>query len=94
MREGRVLPKSVDYTKILPLAVESRSRRRSFFPTNGQSFVDNANNIIRIDVSASAFLDTRHSYLRFRLTNNSGQACGFDFGGGHGIIRRLRIEQA
>ena len=94
MSEGRVLPKSVDYTKILPLAVESRSRRRSFFPTNGQSFVDNANNIIRIDVSASAFLDTRHSYLRFRLTNNSGQACGFDFGGGHGIIRRLRIEQA
>ena len=94
MSEGRVLPKSVDYTKILPLAVESRSRRRSFFPTNGQSFVDNANNIIRIDVSASAFLDTKHSYLRFRLTNNSGQAVGFDFGGGHGIIRRLRIEQA
>lgn len=94
MSEGRVLPKSVDYTKILPMAVESRSRRRSFFPTNGQSFVDNANNIIRIDVSASAFLDTKHSYLRFRLTNNSGQACGFDFGGGHGIIRRLRIEQA
>tara|TARA_Y100001937_G_scaffold127752_1_gene201001 strand:+ start:2140 stop:3576 length:1437 start_codon:yes stop_codon:yes gene_type:complete len=94
MSEGRVLPKSVDYTKILPLAVESRSRRRSFFPTNGQSFVDNANNIIRIDVSASAFLDTKHSYLRFRLTNNSGQGVGFDFGGGHGIIRRLRIEQA
>jgi len=94
MSEGRVLPKSVDYTKILPLAVESRSRRRSFFPVNGQSFVDNANNIIRIDVSASAFLDTRHSYLRFRLTNNSGQAMGFDFGGGHGIIRRMRIEQA
>tara|TARA_R110000824_G_scaffold7908_1_gene36044 strand:- start:1573 stop:3012 length:1440 start_codon:yes stop_codon:yes gene_type:complete len=94
MSEGRVLPKSVDYTKILPLAVESRSRRRSFFPTNGQAFADNANNIIRIDVSASAFLDTRHSYLRFRLTNNSGQAVGFDYGGGHGIIRRLRIEQA
>jgi hypothetical protein len=94
MSEGRVLPKSVDYTKILPLAVESRSRRRSFFPVNGQSFVDNANNIIRIDVSASAFLDTKHSYLRFRLTNNSGQTMGFDFGGGHGVIRRLRIEQA
>ena len=41
MSEGRVLPKSVDYTKILPLAVESRSRRRSFFPTNGQAFADN-----------------------------------------------------
>lgn len=97
MSEGRVLPKSVDYTKILPLAVESRSRRRSFFPVNGQSFASNANNIIRIDVSASAFLDTRHSYLRMRFTNNcagGGAAVGFDFGGGHGLIRRLRIEQA
>lgn len=94
MSEGRVLPQSVDYTKILPLAVESRSRRRSFFPTNGQSFSSSANNIIRIDISASAFLDTKHSYLRFRFTNNSGQAMGFDYGGGQGIIRRLRIEQA
>ena len=34
----RVLPSNVDYTKILPLAVESRSRRRTFFPTNGPNF--------------------------------------------------------
>ncbi len=90
----RVLPSNVDYTKILPLAVESRSRRRSFFPTNGQSFASAGNNIIRIDVAASAFLDTRHSYLRFRYTNAAANTCGFDFGGGHGFIRRLRIEQA
>jgi len=90
----RVLPASVDYTKILPLAVESRSRRRSFFPTNGQAFTSNGNNIIRIDISASAFLDPRHSYLRFRYTNTTAQTCGFDFGGGHNFIRRIRIEQA
>ena len=46
----RVLPSNVDYTKILPLAVESRSRRRSFFPTNGQTFTSDGNNIIRIDI--------------------------------------------
>ena len=90
----RVLPSNVDYTKILPLAVESRSRRRSFFPTNGQSFSSAGNNIIRIDVSASAFLDPKHSYLRFKYKNDTAQTCGFDFGGGHGFIRRLRIEQA
>ena len=90
----RVLPSSVDYSKILPLAVESRSRRRSFFPTNGQQFTSDGNNIIRIDISASAFLDPKHSYLRFRYENTTAQTCGFDFGGGHNFIRRLRIEQA
>ena len=90
----RVLPSNVDYTKILPLAVESRSHRRAFFPTNGQRFESDGNNIIRIDVSASAFLDPKHSYLRFRFTNDTNQTMGFDFGGGSGVIRRLRIEQA
>ena len=89
-----VMPSNADYTKVLPLAVESRSRRRTFFPVNGQSFTSDGNNIIRIDISAQAFLDPKHSYLRFGFTNNSGQALGFDFGGGHGIIERLRIEQA
>ena len=90
----RVLPSNVDYTKILPLAVESRSRRRSFFPTNGQQFTSDGNNIIRIDISASAFLDPKHSYLRFKFRNQTAQTVGFDFGGGHGFIKRLRIEQA
>jgi hypothetical protein len=90
----RVLPSNVDYTKILPLAVESRSRRRSFFPVNGQRFTSDGNNIIRIDISASAFLDPKHSYLRFRFRNQSASTCGFDFGGGHNFIKRLRIEQA
>ena len=93
--EGRTLPSNVDYSKVLPLAVESRSRRRSFFPVNGQTFSSQGNNIIRIDISADSFLDTKHSYLRFKYTNNSAAAAiGFDYGGGHGLIRRLRIEQA
>ena len=90
----RVLPSNVDYTKILPLSVESRSRRRSFFPTNGQQFTSDGNNIIRIDISASAFLDPKHSYLRFKFVNRTAQKVGFDLGGGHGFIKRLRIEQA
>ena len=90
----RSLPSSVNYTKILPLAVESRSRRRTFLPNNGQSFVSDLNNQIRIDISANAFLDTQHSYLRFRMRNTTGQNMSVDFSGGHGFIQRLRISQS
>ena len=89
----RVLPKTIDYTDVLPLAVESKSRRRTFFPTNGQTFQDNTNNIVRIDISADALLDTQHSYLRFTGTFAANTA-GIDFAGGHSFIRRLRIEQS
>ena len=89
----RVLPKTIDYQDVLPLAVESKSRRRTFFPTNGQTFQDNTNNIIRIDISADALLDTQHSYLRFTNTF-AANTVGIDFAGGHSFIRRLRIEQS
>jgi len=85
---------SIDYTSILPMAVESRVRRRGFVPSNGSSFVSDQNNIIEIPVMASAFLDTRHSFLRFTMLNTTGQTLGLDFGGGHSFISRLRILQA
>ena len=88
------IPQSIDYTSILPMAVESRARRRGFVPSNGASFVSNQNNIIEIPVSASAFLDTKHSFLRMNFLNTTGQTFGVDYGGGHGLISRLRILQA
>ena len=94
MSVERVLPKTLDYTDVLPLAVESKSRRRTFFPTNGATFVSDAANIIRIDLSADALLDTQHSYLVFTYTQPAAQTCGFDYAGGHSFIRRLRIEQS
>ena len=87
------IPNSIDYTSILPMAVESRVRRRGFVPSNGASFVSSQNNIIEIPVSASAFLDTRHSFLRMNLLNTTGASLGVDFGGGAGIVNRLRILQ-
>ena len=89
----RVLPKTLDYTDVLPLAVESRSRRRTFFPINGQTFNSDGANIIRIDLSADALLDTQHSYLRFTFTAQA-QSCGIDYAGGHSFVRRLRVEQS
>lgn len=94
MESGRVLPRNANYMEHLPLAMSSQSKRRTFFPVNGQSFTATGNNIIRIDISGDAFLDTKNSYLSFRFNNTSGQACGLDFGGGHSFIRRLRIEQS
>jgi hypothetical protein len=93
MSVERVLPKTLDYSDVLPLAVESKSRRRTFFPNNGATFVSNGANIIRIDLSADALLDTQHSYLRFDVGNTAG-TFGFDPAGGHAFISRLRVEQS
>ena len=90
----RVLPKTLDYTDVLPLAVESRSRRRTFFPVNGSVFQSQGANIIRIDLSADALLDTQHSYLRFDFKPTAGTSCGIDTAGGHAFIRRIRVEQS
>ena len=90
----RVLPKTIDYGDVLPLAVESRSRRRTFFPVNGQEFSSAGANIIRIDLSADALLDTQHSYLRFNVKTTGAITAGMDYSGGHGFIRRLRIQQS
>jgi len=94
----RVLPKTLDYTDVLPLAVESKARRRTFFPNNGATFNSGGANIIRIDLSADALLDTQHSYLRFTFTQDpaagGATTAGIDFAGGHAFIRRLRVEQS
>ena len=84
---------SINYTSILPMAVESRVRRRGYVPSNGASFVSNQNNIIEIPISASAFLDTKHSFLRFNFLNTTGQTFGVDFGGGHSFLSRVRVLQ-
>ena len=89
-----VLPRNANYRDVLPLEAHSQSKRRTYFPVNGQTFTSTGNNIIRIDISADAFLNPKTSYLSFRFTNNSGQDCGIDFGGGHSFIRRCRVEQS
>ena len=87
------IPDVLDYTKVLPLAIESRARRRTYLASNGQQWISDQQNIIRIPIVASAFLDTKESYLRFRLTNSCGVDLGLDYGGGHSVIDRLTITQ-
>ena len=94
MDTGRKLPRNANYMTHLPLAMTSMSKRRTYFPTNGNTFTATGNNIIRIDISGDAFLDTKNSYLTFRYNNTTGATMSPDAGGGHGFIRRLRVEQS
>lgn len=92
--EARNLPKSIDYTDVLPQSVPAVARRRKFYPANGTNFNPIGSSEIRIEVnSMSALLDSHSSYLEFRVTNNSADTVGFDIGGGNIFFSALRIEQ-
>lgn len=89
----RKLPKEVDYSNILPLAVPSSSNRRQFLPNNGDTFTPDGSNIIRIDINADSMLDASSSYLQFTINNTSADATNF-LATDVGVpwIQRLRIE--
>ena len=73
----RVAPPALNYDNILPLAIESRSNRRSFVPTNGATFSnDTGATVIRVDVNADSMLDCAHSYLTCDV-NNTAAATNF-----------------
>ena len=68
----RQAPKQLLYENQLPLAVESKSTRRLFFPEGGSTYgpPGGANpNIIRIPINADSLLDVQHSYLQFDLND-------------------------
>ena len=64
----------------LPVAIEAKSNRRTFFPTNGQVFSKSGANIIKLTLNSQSFVDFSHSYLQFTFKNNAGQSCGLDQG--------------
>ena len=68
----RVAPPALNYDNILPLAIESRSNRRSFVPTNGATFSNGTGaTVVRIDVNADSMLDCAHSYMTCEIVNNA-----------------------
>lgn len=65
----------------LPVAIEAKSNRRTFFPTNGQIFSKSGANIIKLTLNSQSFVDFSHSYLQFKFTNAATNAtCGLDQG--------------
>jgi hypothetical protein len=95
----RVAPRQVAYENQLPLAIESKSQRRKFYPEGATIYGPNGNgngnpNIIRIPINADSLLDTQHSYLQFTIRNldGGGRTMGLDVGLPH--IKRVRLESA
>ena len=65
----------------LPVAIEAKSNRRTFFPTNGQTFSKSGANIIKLTLNSQSFIDFSHSYLQFTFRNAATNAtCGLEQG--------------
>ena len=73
----------------LPVAIEAKSNRRYFYPTNGQTFGPDQTSVIRMTLNANSFLDFSHSYLQFTVENTSDNNLALD--SGVPIINRLQI---
>jgi len=94
----RQAPRQIMYENQLPLAIESKSTRRLFFPEGGSTYGPTGGganpNIIRIPINADSLLDCQHSYLQFDLNFTTDAAGGVAPDIGVPFIRRLRIESA
>lgn len=84
-------PNSVNYSNQLPLGIESRSQRKLFFPSTGDTYSGDGTNICRLDLSYDGLIDTAQSYLMFDVKNTDG-AHGYQLDLGQPLINRLRIE--
>ena len=75
-------PKTLRYEQDagLPVAIEARSNRRSFYPSNGNIFSPTGTNVLRMNLNSNSFLDFSHSYLQFTLRNTSGHRLQTDMG--------------
>lgn len=94
----RQAPRQIMYENQLPLAIESKSTRRLFFPEGGSTYGPTGGganpNIIRIPINADSLLDVQHSYLQFSLSFDAAATRGYAPDIGVPFIRRLRIESA
>ena len=93
--EPRVMPSTIDYSRMLPLSIPAMASRRKFYPSNGSTFSREGNRQIRIEIAhPSALLDPTHSYLEMRVTNaNAAQTFGLDLGGANCLFQAVRLEQ-
>ena len=80
------VPKTLRYEPDagLPVAIEAKSNRRYFYPSNGDKFGPKQTNVIRMNLNANSFLDFSHSYLQFTVENTNSDG-GF---GGHVALDR------
>eukprot|EP01043_Picozoa_sp_COSAG02_P109594 COSAG02_NODE_45683_length_355_cov_0.578125_1_plen_96_part_00 len=68
---GPVAPNQLNYSDVLPLAIESKSQKRTFNPTNGVKFSPTGTNVIRLNINSDNLWDCTHSYLQIKFTNTT-----------------------
>eukprot|EP01051_Picozoa_sp_SAG22_P030635 SAG22_NODE_11988_length_460_cov_32.254848_1_plen_84_part_10 len=78
--QGPVVPRQLLYSDVLPVAIESRSNKRTFEPINGNTFAPGNNAIIRMNINSDNLCDFSHSYLQATMTNTSTKTVALDFG--------------
>jgi len=92
--EPRVMPSSIDYSRMLPLSIPAMASRRKYYPSNGSTFSRQGNRQIRIEIAhPSALLDPTHSYVQLKLNNAGAQTFGMDLGGANCLFESVRVEQ-
>ncbi len=92
--EPRVMPSTIDYSRMLPLSIPAMASRRKYYPSNGSTFSRQGNRQIRIEIAhPSALLDPTHSYVQLKLNNAGAQTFGMDLGGANCLFESVRVEQ-
>ena len=76
MTQNLAVPKQLNYADVLPVAIESRSNKRTFEPTNGTKFSPSGTNVIRLNLNSDNLADFTHSYLQATITNTATNAAG------------------
>ena len=71
------VPKQLNYADVLPVAIESRSNKRTFEPTNGTKFSPSGTNVIRLNLNSDNLADFTHSYYKPKMGRFGG---GWEFG--------------
>ena len=85
-------PADLKYSGQIVSAPRASRRTTQFLSENASTFTP-ANNVIRIPVSSSSFLDLSQAVLQFNLKNTDTGACILD-GGASCVISRMRITGA
>ena len=58
------VPNQLNYAQgVVPIAIESRSQKRTFTPVNGVVFGPTSNNVIRFNINSDNLWDISHSYF-------------------------------
>lgn len=84
-------PRDLMYsTAIKPISISSNAQTRRFLPITSGTYSPANNNIIRIPITANAFVDLKNAMFKFTLAN-SGTTSAYLDGSAGSVINRLNI---